>query len=351
MMIRLDGLKITGIASVLPPAVMQIRELRELFGDKKIERIISNTGVEQIHYVENGVTASDLCVSAAKHLLDGLHLASGDIDAIVFISESADYRVPGTASVVHGALGLKKEAVAVDINYSCSGFAYGLYQAAMLIKAGGCAKVLLCNGDVQTKLINPRDRSMRVLVGDAGAATLVEAGDGSMVFNMKADGSGYRHIMIPAGGVKMPLDEDSSREETDEDGNIRSANDLFMNGMEVMKFSLREVPLAIEEILKKTGWEKNSGEVYAMHQPNKLILDYLFRLLALDDPDSLPIALAKTGNTGSPSIPLLLTQEGPRLREKFTMKKVVICGFGVGLSWGAVTADLSQTELFLPICC
>lgn len=349
MMIRLNGLNIAGIASVLPSSVLHIRDLRETFGAKKIERIISNTGVEEIHYVEDGVTATDLCVKAAEHLLEALSLPKDAVDGIVFVSESADYRVPGNASVAHGKLGLKKEAVAFDINYSCSGFAYGLYQAAMLINSGGCGKVLLCNGDAQTKLINPRDRSMRVLVGDAGTATLVERGSGSVIFNMKSDGSGYRHIIIPAGGVKRPADEVSSCEMEDEEGNIRSANDLFMNGMEVMKFSLREVPIAVREIMQEAGWEKNDGEIYAMHQPNKLILDYLFRLLEIEDEDAFPIALAKTGNTGSASIPLLLTQEGARLREKFTMQKVVVCGFGVGLSWGAVTADLSQTELFLPI--
>ena len=121
-----------------------------------------------------------------------------------------------------------------------------------------------------------------------------------------------------------------------------------MNGMDVMKFSLREVPLVVQEIMESAGWKDEDGVIYAMHQPNRLILEYLVHLIKPADEGRLPIVLTKTGNTGAASIPLLLSVDHERLESSYSLKKVILCGFGVGFSWGAVAADLSMTHIFPP---
>ena len=341
----MPNISVSAICSCLPENTFEISSLSSIYGEKRIKRIINSTGVERVHIADEDVTASDLCIRASEHLLDKLSIARETIDAVVFASFSPDYILPATSARIQHKLGLKKETVIFDINYGCSAYIYGLYQASILIKSGGCKKVLVCCGDVQSKLINAKDRSLKVILGDAGSATLVEEGTGNMNFLIKTDGSGYQHLIIPAGGERIPYSEETSIEKEYEDGNVRSQNDLYMDGMQVMRFALKEVPPVVSEIMHITDWSKEEVGTYAFHQPNKLVLDYLRSEIGIDNHDAFPIALKNTGNTAAASIPLLLCLEHEKLRQEKRLNKVVACGFGIGLSWGAATMDLSNTEI------
>ena len=182
MLVKINGLKISGIVSCLPKNIRDVNSLIDKFGEKQIKRLKKSTGVESMHYVSDGQTASDLCYSAAKELLDKLEVVPETIDGIVFASFSPDYKGPPTSVILQNRLGLPETCVAFDITYGCSAYCYGLYQASMLISSGGCKKVLVCTGDIQTKMVNPDDRAMQVIVGDAGTATLVEKGDSIIPF-------------------------------------------------------------------------------------------------------------------------------------------------------------------------
>ena len=340
MKATINGVHIAGIATVVPPKVVTTDSYAQFFGEKKIRRIKRSTGVESVHVVEPGVTASDLCCEAAEKLLLKLGIDKSSIDALVFVSISPDYRAPGTAGIMQGRLGLSEEIIAIDLTFGCSGYIYGLYEAALLLK-GGCKRVLLCAGDTQSTLVNEKDRSMKMLVGDAGSATIVEEGSNTMQFYFKTVGSDYESLIIPAGGCRIPVSKETSIEIEDEDGNIRSKENLFMDGMGVMKFALTEVPLAMEKMYKMTGYTKDDIDLFAFHQPNKLILDYLFNSMEISE-EKMPVGLQYVGNTASASIPLLLNTLYEKGFDFNKNNKVIACGFGIGLSIGAVSLNLEN---------
>lgn len=345
MKVKIDGIHIAGIASCLPKQVREIDSLSDIFGEKQIRRLKKSTGVEELHIVSNGQTASDLCVAAAEHLISEMKINRSTIDAIVFVSFSPDFKGPPTSVIMQNRLGLKEDVVAFDITYGCSAYCYGLYQASMLIKAGGCERVLVCAGDTQSLMVNPKDRAMQVIAGDAGTATIVEKGEDIIPFYFKTIGSKYTDLIIPAGGYRLPSSEDTAIEETDDAGNIRSKNDLFMDGMDVMNFALTEVPNAVHEILSFDNIEKDNIDLFAMHQPNKLILDHLAIDLEIAS-EKMPVGLQKTGNTASASIPLLFSVLKEQGKDFSNMKRVLCCGFGMGLSISSAIVNLSKTQIF-----
>ena len=348
MKVKIEGVRIAGVSSCIPETVKEIDSLAAIFGEKQIRRLKKSTGVEYLHVVSDGQTASDLCVEAAEFLIKKLEIPKESIDAIVFISFSPDYKCPPTSVIMQDRLRLKQDIVAFDITYGCSAYCYGLYQAGMLIKAGGCKRVLLCTGDIQSRMINPKDRSMQVIAGDAGTATILEEGKGEVPFYFKTIGSSYKDLIIPAGGYRLPCSSKTAVQVSDDAGNIRSQNDLFMNGIGVMNFALTEVPEAINSLLSFSGIDKNIIDLFIMHQPNKLILDQL--ALSMEVPEGkMPIGLQKTGNTASATIPLLLTVLKERNIDFSKLHYALCCGFGMGLSVSAAVVDLSKTKVYEPI--
>lgn len=344
MLTKINNVKISAIAAAIPQKVVKIDEYSEIFGEKKVKRIKRSTGVEEVRVVDSGTTASDLCQAAAEELFSKLGEEKETIDAIIFASISPDYKAPATAISLQERLKLKKSIVAFDINFGCSAYIYGLYLASTLINGGGCKRVLLCAGDTQSMMVNPKDRAMKMLVGDAGSATLIESGEDEFCFTLGCDGSGAGSLIIPAGGARTPLSEKTKAEIEDKDGNVRTDEDLYMNGTEVMKFSLTVVPEDVEAVLKATGLAKEEVALFAMHQPNKMILDSLS--IALDVPEEkIPIGLTKTGNTAAASIPLLLTVLKERGFDFSLCKNILACGFGIGLSHGCTKIDLSKTTI------
>ena len=348
MITRLDNLTIHSIASALPAESLDLASLGGCFGDEEVRRIIKSTGIERMRVAPEGVCASDLCQAAAEHLFAEGGIEPESVDAVVFLSQTPDWRLPATAPSLQRRLGLRTDVAAFDINYGCSAFIYGLLQAGMLVAAAGCERVLLCVGDVTTRLVNPLDKAVRMVFGDAGAAALIERGEDSWSFVIGTDGEGASSLMVPAGGSRTPSTPQTSTPTERENGNMRSEEDLYMDGMEIMKFSLREVPRAIEAVLKTAGWTSDDVGFYGFHQANKFILEYVARKMRIPL-ETVPIAMRETGNVGPASIPLMLSLEHQRLRAENRLGRAVLCGFGVGFSWAAMTCCLSDTRLNAPI--
>ena len=342
MNVKINNVKISAIAATLPDEEFDLTDLCDIYDEDEINRIIKVNGISTIRVAPEEVCASDLCENAANLIFQ--HYQKENITGIVFVSQTPDYILPSTSSCLQHRLGLSKECVAFDLSNGCPGYIYGLYQAAMLINSGSCESVLVCAGDVITRFINPLDKSNRMVFGDAGSATIVEKGEGSISFSFMTDGSGAEHLIIPAGGCRYPRDENSEMVSVRSDGNMRSDEDLFMNGLEVMNFSMSEVPKRIHSVLSNQGWEKSQITLYGFHQANKFILDYLRKKMNISK-TSLPVAMQNTGNTGQASIPLMLTKEYNRLVEENRLEKTVLCGFGVGLSCASASLDLSQTNI------
>jgi 3-oxoacyl-[acyl-carrier-protein] synthase-3 len=233
-------------------------------------------------------------------------------------------------------LGIPQTAGALDFNLGCSGFVYGLGLAKGLIESGQARNVLLITAETYSKFLHPLDKSVRTLFGDAAAATLIQAVDGDqpaigpMVYG--TDGSGAQNLIVPVGGMrermatKKPLTED-------ENGNLRSPDDLYMNGPEIFAFTIRTVPHAFRTLLEKADLTADQVDLFAFHQANQYMLEHLRKKLKIPQ-EKFIIAMRDCGNTVSATIPIALKHAAidGRLR---TGSRVMLIGFGVGYSWGA----------------
>ena len=285
--------------------------------------------------VSAGVCTSDLCEAAARKLLAALNWTPDSVDALIFVSQTPDYLLPATSCSLHGRLRLSKQCAAFDLNLGCSGYVYGLWIASQLV-VGGLKRVLLLVGDTISRIVSPLDRSAVPLFGDAGTATALERDENNMpwVFELGTDGSGQEHLIVPAGGFRHPRTSTTSLRTKREGGNIRSDEDLFMDGAEVFSFTLKVVPPLFKSILTAANWTVDTTDSFVMHQANQFMLQYLAKRMKLP-PEKVVLSLGQFGNTSSASIPLALTHSlADRLRE--SNMRLLLAGFGVGFSWGAV---------------
>jgi len=348
MKVTLKDVKVSGVCAAIPKQEFDLLQLGERYGELEVKKIIASTGVSKIRVAPENICTSDLCEHAATSLFARINIEPSLIDGIVFVSQTFDHIMPATSVVLQHRLLLPKNCVAFDIRYGCSGYIYGLYQAALLVSSGSCQRVLVCVGDVSTHLIHPDDRALRMVMGDGGSATIVERGDGEFSFNINSDGGGARHLIVPAGGCRVPSSETTRTATEREGGNSRSDENMFMDGMEIMNFCLREVPPCINELLDFVHWQKDDVGLFGLHQANKFIVDYLQKKLKVPK-EKVPVALQLTGNTGPASIPLMLAHEYKRLQEENRFEKSLLCAYGVGLSWGAVALNLSETIIMDPV--
>ena len=345
MKVTLSNLNISHITAGLPKKIISMREYESFFSEKEIRRIKKSTGVESVHMAEADKCTSDYAVMLARQLMEKSGLSGGDFDGIVFISQTPDYRVPATSVILQNRLGLPQTSVAFDINYGCSGYIYGLYQAALLISSKSCRRVLIFTGDTQIRMIHEQDRGNRMVLGDGFAVTVMECGNQQMSFNIHSDGNGYQYIFMEAGGWRMPKSENTAKPVTDRHGHPRWPEYTYMDGLEIMNFALSQVPPLIQDTLQFAGWEKDEVGTFAMHQANQLIMEFLAKRIGVEM-ERMPIVIKHMGNTVSASVPLMLTEKHHELAQNHALEKVLICGFGVGLSWGAATVNLSKTEIY-----
>jgi 3-oxoacyl-[acyl-carrier-protein] synthase-3 len=338
--LTVPGAAIRGIASAVPKATQSVEDLARVFGAEEAEKIAQGTGVRVRRVGRAGLCCSDLCFAACDSLLKGLAWERGSIDALLFVSHSFDYPLPATSCILQHRLGLSQACAAFDVALGCSGYIYGLWIGAGLI-AGGCKRVLLLAGEMASRMASPMDRSTVPLFGDAGTATALEsAAQSRMHFELGTDGGGYRHLIIPAGTstARVPHSAQTLARTVQADANTRSDEDLFMNGAEVFAFTLRQVPPLLSAVLKRAQWEKEDVDRFFLHQANQFILVHLARRMGLPL-EKVPIVLENYGNTSSASIPLAMTHCA---REMLASRKLklVLAGFGVGLSWGACAVEL-----------
>lgn len=336
--------RIAGVAAAVPKRRLDLSTLASMWGERDVAKIIQSTGITHVREAPFGMTASDLCEAAARSLFSALGAAPGEVDGIVFVSQTPDHIMPATSAILQHRLQLERRVAAFDVSYGCSGYVYGLLQADLLIHSGLCQKVLVCAGDTTTRFVNPRDRALKMLFGDGGSATLVVPGNDQHAYSVRTDGSGARALIVPAGGARQPRSATTGIPRDAEDGNARSEEDLFMDGIAVLYMALRDVPEAIDEAVALTGWTRSDVSFFGLHQANRFMTDYLAKKLKAP-PEAVPFGAADVGNTGPASIPVLLAREHSRLAAEGRLARSVLCGFGVGFSVAAMTAPLSDTTI------
>ena len=307
---------IAKICSYLPEQVLANERLAELFPVWSAEDIFNKTGIRERRIAAHGECASDLAFQAAERVLEGMDRAV--IDALIFCTQSADYRLPASACLLHARLGLAPHCGAFDVNQGCSGYIYGLSLAVGLIKSGQASRVLLLNADAYTRSLAPDDRATRAIFGDGAGATLLSADSPHRLssFTFGTDGTGAEFLMMKGGGCRQP----------EADPYIR------MNGPEVFNFTLRVVPGLVAEVLRKAGLSMDDIDLHVFHQANMFMLEHLRKKLGVPC-HKLFTHLERCGNTTSASIPIAL--EAAISREHIrSSQRILLVGFGVGWSWG-----------------
>ena len=341
--IRYQHVGIKAIAACVPSRIMRNEDLTCLMTSEEIEKTIQSIGIRERRYADDTVCASDLCQKAAEQLLADNSIERAEIDALIFVSQTADYHQPATSPLLQHKLGLPTSVLCFDVNLACSGFVYGLSIACSFASMQGVNNVLLLVGETMSKTVSQKDKVSTPLFGDAGTATLVSKGDfPEAVFSLHSDGSGSDVIKMPYGGYRNPSCQEGFEEHSDADGNIRTGEQFFMDGMDVFNFGMRVEPKDIRDLLKECEMEVEDIDLLIYHQANRFMTDFFSKRLKVPL-EKTPYCLEKFGNTSSASIPLTIVSE---LKDKYPKReKVIVSGFGAGLSWATAMIDLTKCNI------
>jgi 3-oxoacyl-[acyl-carrier-protein] synthase-3 len=322
---------IKAIDYYLPQKVLTNEDLATEFPEWNVEKITVKVGVQKRHIAASDETAVDLAVRAAQKLFDQ-GIDKKDIDYLLFCTQSPDYFLPASACIIQDRLGLSKNIGALDFNQGCSGYIYGLSLATGLISAEIAANVLLLTAETYTKRLYPKDKGNRTIFGDGASATLISQDGFAEIgkFCLGTDGSGAEHLILKTGGARNP--EKANTVDWDENNNPVSPDYIYMNGGEIFSFTLSMVPGLVKNTLEKNNIGKDSIGLFIFHQANKYMLNFLRKQLKIDE-DKFYIYLSEVGNTVSSTIPIALLAA---LKDGVCKQgiKVLLAGFGVGLSWG-----------------
>jgi 3-oxoacyl-[acyl-carrier-protein] synthase-3 len=319
----------------LPVRKVSNEELSNEFPNWNPKRAEHITGIKYRNVEEPDVAVSEMALRSAEKLF-GKGIKKEDIDFIITVTQSADYRLPSTACVLHGKLGLSDNVGAFDVNLGCSGFVYGLILARSLVQNGTAKNALLITAEKSSFLVHHTDVTLKNILGDAAAAVVVSSEQGFAEIgesDFGTDGKGWNNIIVPAGGSALPYSDATKIPIEDNDGNLKYPEYESMNGMEVFYFSVRRTPPSILSALEKNSLSVGDIDYFLLHQANKIIIDSIIDALKIPG-EKVPVNISEVANTSSCSIPILLSdlRDGNRLNAG---QKIAMSGFGVGLSWAS----------------
>lgn len=302
-------LGIKAIASYLPEKKVSNYDKKEKFelDDNFIENKI---GVKSQCLKEKFEKASDLCVKAYDNLLKNTDIEKQDIDCCIVVTQNPDFNIPHTSAIVHGKLDLPHNCACFDISLGCSGYVYGLSNIISFMKNNDLKNGLFFTSDPYSDIVDQEDKNTALLFGDAATVTYINE-DAVFVpkdFSFGTNGSGYKELLCD--------------------------DTLYMNGRAVFNFTATTIPNHIQTLLEKNKLEDNDIDKYILHQGSKYIVDTIRKRLKVST-DKVPFDMYEYGNTVSSSIPIILEQE----MKKDENKKIVLSGFGVGLSWGTAIIE------------
>ncbi len=330
--VTLDNVRFRGLACCVPRTVVSNLDCPD---DRKSERerLVRNIGILNRRLCFPWQCFSDLAFAAAEKLIDEIGWQREEIDALIVVTQSPDYLIPATAIILQDRLKLRHGTIAFDINLGCSGYPFGIYTVGSMLVSGGIRKALLLVGDKSGSLNDP-------LFSDCGTATALEFDPAAprMWFDMNSDGSGYRAIMLPVGGHRTPFDFHHLIPKEDASGDMRRGVDLVLDGTAVLNFSTQRVPPAIKGLCDHARIPLEEIDYVLLHQANRLINETIRRKLGLSQ-EKLPSTLYDFGNTSSASIPITMTA---RIRDELLAgrKRLLMSGFGIGLSWGSCILEI-----------
>lgn len=344
--ITYNNVGITAMAACLPKHVINNYQYDlDIWSEDEVRKVVDKVGVYERRFVDENTCSSDLCFAAAEKLIADNGINKDEIDLLVFLSQTPDYRMPATSILLQNRLGLPMTTMAFDVSLGCSGFLYGLSIVYSLMQNHGFRKALLLDGETRSKVYSRKDRREAFIFGDAGIAALIERNEkfGESHFSVNSDGSRGDLIMISGGGYRNMSSVATLEEKVvDEYGNIRSDEQGRMNGADVFNFVIIEVPKDIKRLLAATGEDVQLMDYYVFHQANAFINSYIAKKMKLDK-EKIPWTIQKYGNTSSVSVPLTIISE---LKDKMDgKKKLLLSAFGVGMAWATAIVPFVDCKI------
>lgn len=324
---------IKAISFYLPEKEVTNEGLLKEFPEWSVDKVAQKIGVDSRHVAADDETAGDMAEKAAKKLFAEYSIDPKSIDFIMLCTQSPDYFLPSTACILQDKLGIPTSAGAFDYNLGCSGCIYGLAMAKGLIAAGIAKNVLLLTAETYNKYLHPSDKSNRSIFGDGAAACLISTDGFAEIgeFVLGTDGSGYKNLIVETGSSRKK--EKTGIEATDDDGHIRREDYLYMDGSAIFNFTLDAVPTMMSQVLEKNNLQKDDVDYYVFHQANKFMLNTIRKVCVLPK-DKFYVNLSNTGNTVSSTVLIGIKDCIDKQLIK-SDNRVMISGFGVGLSWGS----------------
>jgi 3-oxoacyl-[acyl-carrier-protein] synthase-3 len=329
--------QVLGIQGYLPQGIETNEDLARENPDWDMSRISGKTGIIARHIAAADETATDMGCQAAALLLQKQIVPLDEIDYLIVGSQTPDHYLPSDACLMQHRLGLGKHIGAFDFRLGCSGYVCGLQLAKSLIESSAARNVLLVTTDTYSKLIHPKDRTVRALFGDGAAATLVGGSQSTAPrigpFITGTDGSLASCLTVPSGGFRLKRSDQTAKEQIDTTGSVRTDDHLFMDGQAIFSFALNKVPAAIKLLLAKAQITADSVDWWVFHQANRFMLENLALCCAIPE-SKMVYAMETVGNTVAASIPLAI-EEYTRSERIRSGQRLALVGFGVGLSWNA----------------
>ena len=344
--LKFEKVGITALAAGVPKTVIDNYHYDlDIWPEDEVKKVVDKVGVVERRFVDDNTCASDLCFAAAEKLIADNNIDRSEIDLLVFLSQTPDYRMPATSILLQDRLGLPMTTMAFDIQLGCSGFINSLSVVYAMMQNQGFHKALLLDGETRSKVYSRKDRREAFIFGDAGVAALIERDEkfGKSHFSLNSDGSRGNLIMIPGGGYRNMSSVETLKEKVvDEYGNIRTDENGYMNGADVFNFVIVEVPKDIKRLMAASGEDIQHMDYYVFHQANAFINNYIAKKMKLDK-ERIPWTIQKYGNTSSVSVPLTIVSE---LKDKMAgMKKLMLSAFGVGMAWATAIVPFVDCKI------
>lgn len=335
------GVILRDIEYYLPEDRVTNETLRRENPEWDMSQVVDRSGVRTRHIAKEDETALDLALRACKKLFKKNPELYSQIDGVVFCTQSPDYIMPPNSCILHKELELPENLFCFDFNLACSGYVYGLAIIRGLLLSGVVKNVLFVTGDTYSKYLNQKDRSTRVLFGDGAAVTWISqdpSRGGIIDIQCATSGQFYDRFIIPGGACRKLRAEEIPFVKEGQEARVFGPLDIHMDGMAILGFVNSRVPAQVEEILGRNHLTVDDIDLFIFHQASKMALDSLIRLLEIK-PEKVFINLDQVGNTVSASIPIAL-KDAIDQGKVSSGDKVLLSGFGVGLSWATAIIQM-----------
>lgn len=344
MRARFSDIRIVGVLSVVPSHISRFDDELENYSHPHAnsKKLKVTMGYDQHRVASSGVTTSDLACFGIRSLFSDHGVDPASIGGVFFVSQTPDYIIPPTSAYIHGRFAFSQDTYCIDINDGCNGFIKALYEASAFLSVTRAKRALIIAGDVLSPRVSIHDRNSYPLIGDAATITVVERTDtlSNLDIEIMNDGRGYDKLMIPAGGARCPSSLVTAELHVDKDGNRRAADHLVMQGRDVFAFTQTVVPEFMTDFLARRELMPADIDLFLLHQANAFIIDRLRAKLGVPKEKVPDQVIRQFGNSSAGTIPMCISNLSPVQRSV----KVLACGFGVGLSWGAALFDLHQLD-------